>query len=89
MPGPCSQGAASPDIAAPYLLPAFAAVFLSTVLFSSGRFHVWGTVIGGYVVVTVGQGLIIGGLPFTWTFVVNGVVLVAAVALSTVLKKRQ
>ena len=84
-----SQGAASPDIAAPYLLPAFAAVFLSTVLFSSGRFHVWGTVIGGYVVVTVGQGLIIGGLPFTWTFVVNGIVLVAAVALSTVLKKRQ
>jgi ABC-type xylose transport system permease subunit len=37
----------------------------------------------------VSQGLIVGGLPFTWTDVVNGIVLIVAVALSTVFFRRQ
>lgn len=81
------QGSASPDVATSFLLPAFAAAFLSTVLLSTGRFHVWGTIIGGIFLIWVSQGLIVGGLPFTWTDVVNGVVLVLAVALSTVLRR--
>jgi ribose/xylose/arabinose/galactoside ABC-type transport system permease subunit len=83
-----NQGAATPDIAGSYLLPAFAAAFLSTVVFSTGHFTVWGTLIGGIFVVWVSQGLIIGGLDPTWTDVVNGAVLVAAVALSTVMRRR-
>ncbi len=82
-----NQGAAAPDIASAYLLPAFAAAFLSTVLLSNGRFHVWGTVIGGIFVVWISQGLIVGGLPFTWTQIVEGVVLVSAVALSTTFRR--
>ncbi|CAN5325915.1 sugar ABC transporter permease [soil metagenome] len=82
-----TQGSASPDIAGPYLLPAFAAAFLSTVVFSTGRFTVWGTLAGGIFVVWVGQGLISGGLPPTWSSVVNGGVLLLAVALSTVLRR--
>lgn len=84
-----SQGTASPGAAAPYLLPAFAAAFLSTVILSTGRFHVWGTVIGGVFLVWVSQGLIVGGLPFTWTEVVNGVVLIIAVAFSSVFNRRR
>jgi ribose/xylose/arabinose/galactoside ABC-type transport system permease subunit len=84
-----NQGSASPDIGAPYLLPAFAAAFLSTVLFSSGRFHVWGTLLGGYLLVEVGQGLIVGGLYFTWTGVVNGAVLAVAVSLATILRRNK
>jgi ribose/xylose/arabinose/galactoside ABC-type transport system permease subunit len=83
-----SQGTASPGAAVPYLLPAFAAAFLSTVILSTGRFHVWGTLIGGTFLVWVAQGLIVGGLPFTWTEVVNGVVLLIAVAFSSVFKSR-
>jgi ribose/xylose/arabinose/galactoside ABC-type transport system permease subunit len=83
-----SQGTASPGAAVPFLLPAFAAAFLSTVILSTGRFHVWGTVIGGIFLVWVSQGLIVGGLPFTWTEVVNGVVLILAVAFSSVLGRR-
>lgn len=82
-----NQGSASTDIAVPYLLPAFAAVFLSTVLFSTGRFHIWGTVLGGYLSIFVVQGLIAGGLPFTWTDVVSGLVLALAVAFSTALHR--
>jgi ribose/xylose/arabinose/galactoside ABC-type transport system permease subunit len=82
-----NQGSASPDIAVPYLLPAFAAVFLSTVLFSAGHFHVWGTVLGGYLLVLVAQGLIVGGVPFTWTDVVSGLVLALAVSFSRLVQR--
>lgn len=83
-----SQGTASPGAAVTFLLPAFAAAFLSTVILSTGRFHVWGTLIGGTFLVWVSQGLIVGGLPFTWTEVVNGVVLILAVAFSSIFRRR-
>jgi ribose/xylose/arabinose/galactoside ABC-type transport system permease subunit len=84
-----SQGTAAPDVAGSFLLPAFAAAFLSTVVFSRGRFTVWGTIIGGMFVVWVSQGLIVGGLSPNWTDLVNGVVLVAAVALSSLLRHQR
>jgi ribose/xylose/arabinose/galactoside ABC-type transport system permease subunit len=80
-------GSAQPGLGAGFLLPAFAATFLSTVLLSSGRFTVWGTIGGGIILVYIAQGLIIGGVNFTWTSVVNGVVLAVAVAISTVFKR--
>lgn len=80
-------GTATTGGANPFLLPAFAAAFLSTVILSTGRFHVWGTLIGGIFLVWVSQGLIVGGLPFTWTEVVNGAVLILAVSFSTVLRR--
>lgn len=83
-----NQGSASPGVAVGFLLPAFAAAFLSTVVLSTGRFTVWGAIIGGTFLVWISQGLIVGGLPFTWTDVVNGVVLIIAVALSTVFFRR-
>jgi ribose/xylose/arabinose/galactoside ABC-type transport system permease subunit len=82
-----SQGSAVPGIADPLLLPAYAAVFLSTVLVSRGRFHVWGAVGGGIALVYVSSGLVEGGVPFTWTQVINGTVLVLAVSLSTFLRR--
>jgi ribose/xylose/arabinose/galactoside ABC-type transport system permease subunit len=80
---------AAPGVAVDFLLPAFAAAFLSTVLFSRGAFTVWGTITGGVFIVWVAEGLILGGLPYTWTDVVNGVVLVSAVALSTTFRSRE
>ncbi|MGD0700685.1 MAG: ABC transporter permease [Trebonia sp.] len=81
------QGTAVPNIADGYLLPAYAAAFLSTVIFSNGRFHLWGTVAGGLAVVYIAQGLVTGGVPFTWTDLINGAVLIVAVALSTTLRR--
>lgn len=83
-----NQGSASPDAAGAFLLPAFAAAFLSTVIFSTGRFTVFGTVLGGVFVVWTSIGLVIGGLSQTWTNVINGLVLVVAVALSTFTRRR-
>jgi ribose/xylose/arabinose/galactoside ABC-type transport system permease subunit len=83
-----TQGSASPSAADPDLLPAFAGAFLSTVVLSRGRFTVPGTLIGGVFVVWIGIALIIGGVPSTWTAVVNGAILVLAVALATVMRRR-
>jgi ribose/xylose/arabinose/galactoside ABC-type transport system permease subunit len=83
------QGSASPNVASPLLLPAFSAAFLSTVVLSDGRFTVAGTVVGGIFVTWVGVGLVVGGINPNWVNVVNGVVLIGAVALSTAIRARR
>ncbi len=82
------QGTAVPGIADGYLLPAYAAAFLSTVILSNGRFHIWGTITGGLAVVYISQGLVTGGVSYTWTDLINGLVLIVAVAMSTSLRRR-
>lgn len=82
------QGSASPGVADPLLLPAYAGAFLSTVILSRGRFHIWGTVGGSIALVYVTDGLVVGGVPYTWTQVINGVVLIVTVSLSTFLQRR-
>jgi ribose/xylose/arabinose/galactoside ABC-type transport system permease subunit len=82
------QGSAAPGVADPLLLPAFAGAFLSTVILSRGRFHIWGTVAGSIALVYVTDGLVVGGVPYTWTQVINGAVLIVTVALSTILQRR-
>jgi ribose/xylose/arabinose/galactoside ABC-type transport system permease subunit len=84
-----AQGSAVPNIADPLLLSTYAAAFLSTVLLSRGRFHVFGTLAGGVAVVWVASGIVEGGVSFTWTQVINGAVLVAVVALSSVLRRKR
>jgi ribose/xylose/arabinose/galactoside ABC-type transport system permease subunit len=78
-----NQASATPAEADGYILSAYAAVFVSTVMLSVGRFNVWGTILGGICLVYVGEGLVVGGLQFSWTDVINGVVLLLAVSLST------
>jgi ribose/xylose/arabinose/galactoside ABC-type transport system permease subunit len=81
-------GSADPGVANAYLLPAYAAAFLSTVMFSQGRFHPWGAVLGGFAVVEVSQGLVIGGVDYQWTTFINGVALLFAIAISTIVGRK-
>ena len=84
-----TQGSATPELASPLLLPAFSAAFLSTVVLSDGRFTVAGTILGGIFVTWVGVGLVTGGVNPNWVNVINGVVLIAAVAISTAIRARR
>ncbi len=81
------QGTASRGTADAALLPAYAAAFLSTVLVSRGRFHVWGTLFGSACLTYVASGLVAAGVVYTWTGVINGVVLIGAVALSSTMRR--
>jgi ribose/xylose/arabinose/galactoside ABC-type transport system permease subunit len=84
-----TQGSATPELASPLLLPAFSAAFLSTVVLSDGRFTVAGTILGGIFVTWVGVGLVTGGVNPNWVNVINGIVLIAAVAISTAIRARR
>lgn len=70
-----------------YLLDSFAACFLGSAALRDGQFHIIGTFIG---VVTVGvgfTGLIILGAPTFYQYLFEGLLLIGAVALSTVARK--
>ncbi|HEY4452120.1 MAG TPA: ABC transporter permease [Solirubrobacteraceae bacterium] len=77
-------GSGQSNAADGYLLNGFAAAFLGSVALRNAEFHIAGTVIG---VVTVGvafNGLAIVGAPTFWQYVVQGGLLIGAVALSTI-----
>lgn len=77
-------GAASPTIAAPYLLPAYAAAFLGATAFTPGRFNVWGTLFAVYLLAVGTIGFQLLGLSSWVTDVFNGAVLILAVAFSRI-----
>jgi ribose transport system permease protein len=75
-------GTGSPDVGAPYLLPAFAAVFLGSTQIKPGRANVLGTIIAVYLLATGVKGLQLAGAPTKIDALFNGVVLIIAVALA-------
>jgi ribose transport system permease protein len=71
-----------------YLLPTFAAVFLSTAIFEPGRFNPLGTLVGIYFLATGILGLQLLGLQAWVSQVFYGGILVIAVTISTLLRRR-
>ena len=80
-------GSGSPTAGTPYLLPAFAAAFLGATQIKPGRFNAWGTLLG---VITLGAGttgLALATAPSWASDMFTGVVLIAALAVTTVQRK--
>ncbi|MDF2443066.1 MAG: ribose transport system permease protein [Subtercola sp.] len=75
-------GSGSPDVGAPYLLPAFAAVFLGSTQIKPGRPNVLGTIVAVYLLAIGVKGLQLLGAPTRIDSFFNGVVLIVAVALA-------
>jgi len=75
-------GSYTPNPGPPYLLPAYAAVFLGAAAFRPGQFNVLGTVVGILFLETIQTGLTMLDLA-TWIInVVQGAILITAVLLS-------
>jgi ribose/xylose/arabinose/galactoside ABC-type transport system permease subunit len=71
-----------------YLLPAFAAAFLGATQITPGRFNAWGTVIAVLLLGTGVTGLGLAGAP-AWTgSMFTGVVLVTALAVASLERRR-
>jgi ribose transport system permease protein len=66
-----------------FLLSAFAAAFLGASVIRDGQFHILGTFVGVLIVSIAGNGLAILGAQSYALYLVQGAVLLAAVALST------
>lgn len=67
-----------------YLMNAFAAVYLGSATLKDGEFHILGTFIGVFIINIGFNGLAIFGVPTFFQYIFQGVILVGAVALSTV-----
>jgi ribose transport system permease protein len=75
-------GVGDPTVGPGYLLPAYAAAFLGSTQFHGGRYNVWGSVIGVFVLAIGVKGLQLGGAPVWIPDLFNGVALLVAVGLS-------
>jgi ribose transport system permease protein len=75
-------GVGDPTVGPGYLLPAYAAAFLGSTQFHGGRYNVWGSVIGVYVLAVGVKGLQLAGAPTWIPDLFNGVALLIAVGMS-------
>lgn len=73
---------ASPGLGPPYLLDAYAAAFLGATQIRPGRFNVWGTVIGVFMIATGQTGLSQVGAPIWAGDLFTGVVLLLALGVT-------
>lgn len=82
------NGSADPNVGAGFLLPAYAAAFLGSTVFFSGRFNAWGTFVAVYFLVTGITGLQLLGISGWIEPVFYGASLVLAVAFSRIAERR-
>ncbi len=82
-------GAADPTSGINYLMPTFAAVFLSTTVLVPGMFNPWGVAIAVYFLITGTTGLSLMGFSAAVQNVFYGGALIVAIAASQIVKRRQ
>ncbi|HEU0103370.1 MAG TPA: ABC transporter permease [Mycobacteriales bacterium] len=82
-------GGATADSGTAMLFPALAAVFLGATAIQPGRFNVWGTLVGVLFVSVSVSGLTLAGASDWVNPVFNGLALLLAVALSSLLASRR
>lgn len=80
-----SQSAAhQPDVGTPYLLPAYAAVFLGAAVGTPGRFTILGTAFGVIFLQVLATGLAMLTLPGAAILIIQGLVLAAAIVVNQI-----
>lgn len=77
------SGSADSTTASSYLFPALAAVFLGQTAITPGRYNIWGTVLGVFLVAIAVNGFTLMGAESWITQVFNGGALVLSVAASS------
>lgn len=83
------QGGGNPQVGMYFMMPALSAAFLGATSIHPGRFNVPGTILAVFFLATSVSGLALAGVDNWVEALFNGTALVVAVALSTVLSRRQ
>lgn len=79
-----ASASSTPQVGAPYLLPAYAAVFLGSAVFRVGQFNMPGTVVGVLFLGVIQTGLTMLNLNTDVIYIVQGSILATAVLLSRI-----
>lgn len=77
-----------PTIGQGYELQAIAAAIIGGTPLRGGSGTVWGSVIGTIILGTVASGLVYFGVPINWSLFATGIVILLAVALDALLRRR-
>lgn len=80
-------GAGSPEMGEGYTMPAIAAMFLGCVAYREGVPNIWGVLTATAVLAILSNGFVMMGLRFYWKDVMQGLVLIAAVGVVSVIKR--
>lgn len=78
---------AAPGAFEPYLLDAFVAVYLGSIVMRSGRINVLGTAIGALFVGLIGNALTLMGLGVPYRYMAYGIVILVAMAIGVSRRK--
>ena len=78
-----------PTIGQGYELQAIAAAVIGGTPLRGGSGTVWGSVLGAVILGTVASGLVYFGVPINWSLFATGVVILLAVALDSLLRRRR
>jgi ribose transport system permease protein len=81
-------GSAQPALGLGYELDAIAACVIGGTSLSGGRGSILGTIIGAFVMSTLTNGLRVMGAPEEWKIVLTGIVIIAAVYIDMLLRKK-
>jgi ribose transport system permease protein len=81
-------GSADPTVGPEYLIPAFSAAFVGATQFRHGRFNPWGTVVAVLMIGTGSVGLLLAGTQPWMPQVFQGAVLIVAVGVTGIQRKR-
>lgn len=82
-------GAASTNSGLSFLMPAFAAVYLSSTVISPGKFNPWGCIVAVYFLVTGTTGLSLMGIDSAVQDVFYGAALIIAIVVSVTAERGQ
>lgn len=78
-----------PNIGAPLLLPAFAAIAIGGIRFGGGRGELTGAIVGAFILYMISDLLYAFGVNSFYTPIMNGIILVVAVAITAYASDRR
>jgi ribose transport system permease protein len=77
-----AAASSTPQAGLPYLLPAFAAVFLGSAVFRVGQFNAAGTIVGVVLLQVIQTGLLMLSISTALINIIQGTILIVAILLS-------
>lgn len=83
------SGAGNPGVGPGFTLAGYAAVFLGTVAISPGRWNVGGVIVAIAFLGTLSSGLVLAGAASSTTDIINGLALLAGVAIATYVGRKR
>jgi ribose/xylose/arabinose/galactoside ABC-type transport system permease subunit len=79
----------TPTVGQQFFFPAIIAVYLGSILLTDGIPNIWGTVVASLFLSIISNGLIMIGLMWWWESIAQGLLMILAISVITVISKKK